>query len=242
MKRILFSLVLILFFINSQSVLAANNQRKPGVISVHSSATKEVDSNYASIKIGVETFGKNLDFVTMENKTKSLKVVNALRQIVDEKSGDTLKTSNYYVHPNFNFSKDRKKTLNGYWVSNTIIVKTNSVDKVGKLIDVSIKAGANKVRELNFGYDSEQSVCNDLFPQIVKDAQSRASIIARSLNKKISGIQRINTSCSPQYNNMRVQYRSLGAEAGISNSSIPTVVEPGKIKIYASIDADFNVQ
>lgn len=215
-----------------------------GVVSVSTSSTKEIDPDYAEISLAIETTAKSVEQAAAENKINVNKIIEAIKSKIDEKSGDTIKTDTYSVRPDYTYAKDGKRTLVGYTVVNSLKVKISKVNEAGKLIDSAIGHGANRLENLTFGYAKNQNMCNDMYPQLVKDAQNQASIIARALNKNVSGVKNISTSCSTQYyNNVRVMLNAKNAmTAEDSSAGMTTPVEPGKIKVYASINADFTIE
>lgn len=230
-------------FLNVHIAEAAVPQAKSiGVISVSSSAVKEVDPNVAEISFTVESTAKSAEIANSENKLVVQKVLDSLKTKLNLASGDIIKTSNYSVRPDYTYSKEGKKTLVSYTVVNTVNIKTKNVSKVGELIDLAISNGANRLDSLSFGLMNEQSVCNDLYPQLVKNVQSQASVISRALNMNVVGVKNIKTSCNVQYSN-NVMYASMGARAlGAEMKDVQTPIESGKIKVNAFIDADFNIQ
>lgn len=219
------------------NVQASHNN---GYISVNSSLTREVDPNIAEINFAVETQNKSIDVATNDNKKVVNQILTALKAKLDNKNGDVITTGNYNVRPNYSYSKDNKKTLLGYSVVNSIKIKTKDIYNLGKLIDLVIAQGANRVDSLNFSFDNEKSVCNELYPSVVKDLYSQASVIARALNANILGVKSLNANCSVQYNNPILSAAAKSLSDSISYQ--PTPIEPGKIKIYSYVNADFNIQ
>lgn len=241
MKKLLVaSLILTASAFAFQPALSAVQSVTNGVISVSSSATKEVEPDIAEISFSVETTNKNVELATKDNKYIVDKVINALKTKIQ--TGDELKTSSYSVRPDYSYSsKDSKRTLIGYTVTNSVKVTTKKVSNVGTLIDTAVSNGANRVDNLSFKLENEKTYCNDLYPQIVKDAQSQASIIARALNMNVVGLKALNASCSTQYSS--APYRLMYAKtANAEADQVRTPVEAGKIKVFSSVNAEFNVK
>lgn len=108
------------------------------------------------------------------------------------------------------------------------------------MIDLVIAHGANRLDSLSFGFDDEKNICNEMYPMVVKDAYSQASIIAKALNGTVSGLKSISASCNVEYSNT-MPYGAVYAKS-LSDNAESTPIEPGKIKIFSSVNADFNVQ
>lgn len=213
-----------------------------GYISVSSTSQKEVEPNIAQMTFTVETTDKTVEGASIENKVIVAQVMSALKNNIDTNAGEDIKTSNFSVRPNYTYSKDNKRSLDNYTVTNSIKVKTKKISSIGKLIDIAINKGANRLDTLNFSLDNEKNICNDLYPQVVKDAQTQASIIARALNLNVVGLKSLNANCSAEYSGNMPYGAMFAKSANESVGSIDTPIESGKIKVNATVNADFNVQ
>lgn len=236
-KTLLPGLLLLVIAVAGLSSYADTVEKDRGFISVNQSMTKEISPNQAEITIRVETSNKSLKNASEENKTISNKVYMTLKSIIGK--DDYIKTSNYNASPQYTYTKDNKKILEKYVVSNSVIVKTKSTDLVSKLIDTAIAQGATTIDNLQFSATNYDCACNDSLAELTKNAYKQANIIASSINAKIMGIKSISSTCNTD--NVRPFYgMTLKRTAESVDSSTP--IESGKIKIYASIDASFYVK
>ncbi len=210
-----------------------------GYISVSSSMTKEVDPNIATVSFAVETQSKALDLAVNENKKIVNNLIQSLTPRLDSSKGDLVSTGNYIVRPEYAYPKQGERKLTGYTVINSIKIKTKNTSNLGKLIDIVTSLGANRVDSISFNFENQQTVCNDMYPLLVKDAYSQAATIAKSLNTNIKGIKSVNASCSIQYAG---SFPVATRYAKGVDSAESTPIEPDKIKIYSSVNAEFNVQ
>lgn len=213
-----------------------------GVISVSSSATKDVDPNSAEMSFAVETTAKTVADATAKNKVAVSQVVDALKAKLNLQGGDTITTSQFSVQPNYNYGKDDKRTVNSYTVMNSVKIKTKEVKKVGELIDLAVAKGANRMDSLAFRLENEQNLCNDLYPEVMKKAQEQANTVAKSMNMKITGLKSAQTSSSVQYSS-NVSFSSMLRANGAEMASVTnTPIEAGKIKVKAAVNAEFTAE
>lgn len=241
-RLVLLMLVLLCTFNVMSSKASVQYTGSNGYISVSSSSQKEVEPNIAQMTFTVETTDKTVESASIQNKVIVAQVMSALKSNIDPNAGEEIKTSNFSIRPNYTYSKDNKRNIDSYTVVNSVRIKTKKISNIGKLIDIAISKGANKLDTLNFSLDNEKNICNDLYPQVVKDAQSQASIIARALNLNVVGLKSLNASCNVEYAN-NMSYGALFAKSvNDSGGSIDTPIEAGKIKVNATVNADFNVQ
>ena len=217
-----------------------------GYISTHSEKTKDVYPNIAEVTFTKETTAKNIETASLENKTAIAEINKAL-QVYKTKNSDSteIRTGSYSASPNYSY-KGNKKQIIGYTVVNSITVRTKSTELLGKMIDSAIKAGADRVGSLSFSFENDGTICRDLILQATKEAQELAKVAAGTTSQTIKGVKAINTSCYTQMNstsNFRNFASAKSLMATDEAAGIPeTTVSPGKIKVRASVNADFYVK
>ena len=237
MKKFLVLFLLISVGLIGLSTMADTVEKERGYISVNAPVTKEVAPNQAEIAIGIETTDKSLQKASENNKIIANKVYSSLKSLLG--TDDSIKTSDYSARPQYIYTKDNKKILDSYIVSNVVTVKTKKLELVSSLIDTAIAQGATNVNNLQFLAVDYDSACNQALTELTKKAHSQASSVAKSINSQLTGIKSINATCNPE-NNPRPIYPMMMKAAVDSVSATP--IESGKIKIYANVDASFYVK
>lgn len=256
MKKIIMSAVFATALVSMPFVYSAANAidccNKPdctkGTLNVSYTAEKEVSPDTVEISIAVKTEDKHsLNAAANKNKEISDKVYAYLKSNIDAKNGDFIKTSNYSARPVY-YYKDGKRYLSKYEVSNNIIVHTKAIDRISTHIEKSLNLGATNVDSLNFSLSEKDKECSALLEKATKEVRSRANVVAVAAGTAIAGIKAIDVTCSlnspsvPRYRNM------LMAKNAMSDSSAETVVdngvqiEPGVIKVYSTVNANFYVK
>lgn len=226
--------------LSTQAVTAAVER---GYISVSTTANTELAPDVAEVSIAVQTTdSKSMQKATIQNKEISDKVIAALKSMINTADGDYIKTSDFNASPIYSYSGSRR-TLDKYQVSNSIIIHTKSIEKVGSMIDKAIALGATNVDSLAFSVSNYENQCNDLLAIATKKAQNRANAIAKTVPTSITGIRSMDVSCSAN-NAYRPQYRMMMAKnmdaAGAESSS--TSIEKGVVKVFATVNASFFVK
>lgn len=162
--------------------------------------------------------------------------------MINTADGDYIKTSDFNASPIYSYSGSRR-TLDKYQVSNSIIIHTKSIEKVGAMIDKAIALGATNVDSLAFSVSNYENQCNDLLSIATQKAQNRANSIAKTASTTVTGIRSLDVSCSAN-NAYRPQYRMMMAKnmdaAGAETSS--TSIEKGVVKVFATVNASFFVK
>lgn len=234
-KLLVFTFTLFLFLVGLSTV-AETVEKDQGYISVSLSSTKEVSPNQAEISIGIETYDKSLQKASAENKAIANKVYSSLKAILS--SEDYIKTNDYSANPIYIYTKDNKKVLDKYVVSNTVSIKTKKTELASKLIDTAIAQGATNVKNLQFSTVDYDNSCNDALAELTKKTYAQANSVAKSINAHVIGVRSINATCSSD--NPKPFYGMVAKSLNDTVSSTP--IESGKVRIYANIDASFYVK
>ena len=220
-----------------------NNER--GTISVNTSANTEIAPDVAEISFAVKTSDlKSMQKATLANKEISDKVYAELKSMIDTQKGDYIKTSDFSANPIYSYSNS-KKNFEKYEVSNRVIVHTKSIDKVGKMIDNAIAAGATNVDNLSFSVSNYEAQCNDLISIATQKALTRANVIAKALATSVVGLNNISTSCSTNNYNPPRFYMAKNMIADVaaeSSATGATTISNGVVKVNANVNASFYVK
>ena len=166
-------------------------------------------------------------------------------KIINIENGDYIKTTDFSASPVYSYVNS-KKIFEKYEVSNRVIVHTKSIDKVGKMIDKSINAGATNVDNLSLSSSNYESQCNNLISVATKKALTRANVIAKALGTVTDGVSNISTSCSTNNYNPPRLYMAKNMIADVAVESAGgnnfTSISNGVVKINANVNASFFVK
>ena len=245
MKKIFVSAVILGLLISASSVasnaITSNNDER-GYITVNTQANKELSPDLVEISIAVETYDKSMQNAIAKNKEISDKVQAVLKSMINAPE-DYIKTSDFNASPMYNYTNN-KRVFDKYQVSNTIIVHTKNLDKVGNMIDKAIAAGATNINNLNFSISDYESQCDELLTIAVTKAKNQASAVAAAAGTTLNGVKYMNASCnsgatSRVYYNLMAKNAVADSEAAMGSS---TPISAGRIKIQATLSSAFFVK
>ena len=237
MKKIL---VVSLCLLLAGGAYTVAKENKVSYVNASSTVTRDLEPNYAQINISVETKAKIAEDASRMNADISSEVVKNLKALIDSKKGDMIETVDYNVSPQYSYSNG-KSNLTGYSVSNTVKVKIRDIRSVSAVIDNAMKSGANRVSGLEFGYDDEGLVCNELYAKATREAYSQAQSVAKALGSEVTSARSINTSCSLEGQRAGVRfYKAM--EAGAVANGAATPIEAKTLKVTATISGTFNIK
>lgn len=244
MKKFLLLAAVIALGCYSAQAITTTTGIERGYISVNTTANAELAPDVVEVSIAVQTYdNKSMQKATLQNKEISEKVITELKAMINTANGDFIKTTDYNASPVYSYSGNRR-TLDKYQVSNSVVVHTKSIDKVGAMIDKSIALGATNVNSLSFSVSNYENQCNNLLELASKRAKTRAEAVAKVVPAQLAGIRTMDVSCSAN-NAIRTQYRLMKSNM-MMDAAAPeassTSIESGVVKIYANVNASFFVK
>lgn len=245
-KLILSTLFVSLIFCAATQATTTINGIEKGYISVSTSANSEIVPDVAEVSIAIQTSdNKSMQKATLQNKEISEKVISTLKSLINTSNGDYIKTANFNASPIYIYNGN-KRILDKYQVSNSVVVHTKNIDKVGSMIDKSIELGATNVNSLNFSVSSYENKCNELITLAANRAKERANAALKTIPTSIAGIRTMDASCNAN-NSYQPQYRmlksNLATGARADEVAAPqTTIEQGVVKIYANVNASYFVK
>jgi uncharacterized protein YggE len=230
MKKLL--LIIGIFLLLTSTAQSQQDKRRPRVpsITVNGEAMISAEPDQAQIDIGVVTQARSAPEASKENAERLSRVLTEVKKLLGK--SDEVKTSGYSLTPNYRYPQGGKPEIVGYTASNTVRIKTNTLDLVGRLIDGAMQAGANNVNRLVFTLRDEQGAQLEALRQASAKAKSKAEAVAASLGLKILRIAAINEgerTIQPIYRQaMAARGEALAAQA-------PTPVEPGTVDVRSTV-------
>jgi hypothetical protein len=188
----------------------------------------------ATLSFGVENTATSAQDAQQENSLKMNAVVDAILAMGIAR--EDVQTSNFGLYPVYDWQGGKPngtQVLVGYRCNNTVTVKLKEISKVGPAIDGAVTAGATNIGGISFGLQNPDADREAMLTAAVKDAQSKAQIMAKAAGVAIIGVYRMSDGYSTVEPVVRsgVGYESFKVDA-------PTI-EPGSVTVKASVRIDF---
>ncbi len=201
-------------------------------LQVTGTSTLKESPDQATIFLNIET-RKDTALLSQEEASRILdQVIKTL-----EREGiplDKIQTEMFSMYPEYHYPRDGEPVLLGYRTVYGLKVVTTDLEKIGNVIDSSIRAGANRVRNIEFGLSD--SKMEEAKIEVIKDAVNNAYIKANSMaevgNFKLGKISHISES---SYN--IIPY-SRGLETIMEDSAI---IPPADVEIKASVSVTYKI-
>lgn len=162
----------------SHSAYASESELMKRTISVSGAYTVKAAPDIAYINIAVNTFDVDAEKAQEKNKINMNKVMGKLTSLgIEDKD---IQTVDYRIQPRYEWKNvetkngqgeietKRVQILLGYDCMNTIKVTVNDFQKIGSIIDITVKEGINEVN--NIAFSLSEAAKNQKYLEALKGA------------------------------------------------------------------------
>lgn len=210
-------------------------------VSAQGSGSVEVVPDIVSVNINVETRNATAELANEMNKEISDALLIELVKLGFDR--DELKFVNFYSSPEYDWVNGQR-VFKGYVISQQLVVKTTSTEKVPSIVDAAISSGA-LVSYINFEISDEKQ--NELKAEAMteasKDAKIKAEAIASGQGKKLG---RLVSLTNQQYYGYEpyMYFDAGGMTAESANTQAKTValdISPNEQKITANVAVTYKL-
>lgn len=136
-----------------------------------------------SFTLGVQTVAPTVDDAVSQNNSKVAQAIAALK-----KAGATekeIRTSNFYINPQQDYSQGRLPRILGYQVSNNVTVTRDKVADAGRLLQAAISAGVNQASGLTFMVADPARGRDQALQLAYQDARAKAQTLAQAAGRTL---------------------------------------------------------
>jgi hypothetical protein len=210
------------------NTLAKDTTVKSNIIIVSGIGYTYAKPDQALVTIGVRTESTNAQEAQQQNAEKMKSVMDSLK--ANNIAEDDIKTTSYRLDPIMRYD-EKTPVLVGYQAENIVQVTLKDITKVGKIIDVSVAAGANIIQNIQFSTSKDRlnELRNNAISAAVQDARQKAETTAKSLG--VTLIEPIEVTLIPGYEPRPLVYEMKSAE---------TPIIPGELEVSVSIQVTYS--
>jgi len=203
---------------------------RPASITAVGTATVSVTPDLARVDVSIATQAATAQDATQQNATQASAVITAVQNLVGMNT--SVKTINFYLSPVYNNPPPgQNATIIGYMVTNTVEVTLTDLTQIGKVIDTSIQAGANRVQGISFDLQNRDPIVAQALKLAAASARAQADAIASGLNLHTGAVlhasEGVNTSAS--------------VAPGVAAPAQTTPIETGLVVVQASVTLEVSI-
>lgn len=241
-----FAVLAIAFLSTTQLPVAAS--ASDDEISVNGEAEVRVTPDEVVLSLGVETFNLALRTAKSLNDDRIQKTMAAARGLSVQPS--QMQTDYVSIEPKYERG-DIARTLEGYIVRRTLVIKLKEISKFEDLLTSALEAGVTHVHGIDFRTTELRKYRDQARVMAIKAAQEKADLLARESGRRVGQARSIGEASygyhsgygswwGSRYNSMSQNaIQSVGGGALLGGDS---TLAPGQISIRASVHARYVLQ
>jgi len=222
---------------------ALADEAPPRTLAVNGEGRAKAAPDLAVIAFAVETTAPTAGAAVADNAKKSTALADAIKKKLGPK--DKVYTTQYSLAPQYE-QRDRAAgnlaaapRIVGYVAANAVRVELHAVNDVGGVIDAATAAGANRVDQLEFTLEAQESAQTDALKLAGADAKRQAEAAAAALGVTLGKVLSASTGSPPIV--MPKAYSRV-AMAAMDVGSLPTPVEAGDVTVSATLQVTYEIQ
>ena len=214
-------------------VLAQDIRPREPVINVLGEGQASVAPDMAVLTLSVVRNGKTAEAALSASSAAMKDVLSAIKS--DGIADRDIQTSNFSIYPQYRHPDPKGGVIEppqviGYEVSNTLTLKVRDLQKLGGLIDRSVKLGVNQGGQITFTNDKPDDVMTEARKKAVAEALAKARTLTDAAGVKLGRILEISENSmrpAPQPMMRMAMAKDMAAEvvpvAGGENTYTVTV-------------------
>lgn len=207
-------------------------------LSTSGTVSKKVMPDKVEIVLNVETWSESAQ-VSQEDNAR---ISDAVRNALDDIGIKDIKTLSYYENEQYVWNSSySRQDKNGYITVNSLQITLTDITKSGSVIDVAVRAGANRVQSVSFALtDSKQ---NELKAKALEEAAASAKLKAESMAKGLGVTLGKVVNISENSYNYYPMMKSYAEDAiGVTSSyTPPTQITAGDVSVDATVTVTFEL-
>jgi uncharacterized protein len=146
-----------------------------------------------------------------------------------------IQTSQLSVAPRYERSSTSSGGVkpSGYEVQHALHLTVRDFDRLGELLDVAVRNGANQVRGIGFGTSRRDEMLTAARRGAVADARAKAALYAEAAGRALGCV----VSLSEGFSGPEVRMPRMAMAMDAAGSSVP--VAAGEVEVAASVQVGF---
>ncbi len=232
----MFALAAINYF-NISYPLTVTQKNASGELAVVGIGKVDIVPDTASVDLGIISNNATSvnDAQEQINKVNNA-LIDGLKQIGIQK--EDIKTSNYSINPNYDYSKGGVGSITGYNGNATVTVKVKQTDKLPQVIEAGTKAGINQVMGTNYSIDKPENYQEQARSKAIANAKEQAQKLADQLGIRLGKVTNIAES-SNNSGPIPMMYAEKSAPLGMGGARTTPDLQPGTQTITSTVTLYF---
>lgn len=211
--------------------------RHERTITLEADAEVTATPDIAMTTIGMVATGETVAVAQEANTT----VMNQLTTRLADMgiAAEDMQTANYNIYPQYNYTSEDGRVLEGYEVSQNVTVKIRNIDSAKDVIALAGEVGANSVSGLQFTIDERDVYKNQARNKALEKVYEKATALSRSLGVSVVGIVSYDEYEAGSGNPGYARYESL--DYGFGGAPAPEI-QSGSMDVRMNVSVTFEIR
>jgi uncharacterized protein YggE len=209
--------------------------RSERTIVVDADAKVTATPDIAETNIGMIAEGETVEEAQARNTEVMNGLIEGLKALgIDEAD---IQTANYNIYPRYNYTESEGRVLDGYEVSQSVVVKIRDLDKANAVFALAGQSGANSVSGLEFIIDDREVYRTQARELALTKAAQKAKILANALGVEIVGIVSYD-----EFENGIAPPRAYALESDAGLGGASPSIESGTLEVFMNVSVTFEIR
>ena len=202
-------------------------------LSVVGTGLVQVEPDTALLRLGVEVLKDTAQLAQSANAEIMQKIISALLKqgIPKEK----IQTTGFNIWQEVKYEPNKPPAVVGYRCGNQVLITIEDLNKISRIIDAGVAAGANQVQGIQFSRKDDTPFKKQALEKAVAEAKEKASSIALAAGLKLKGIKSIIESGA-------VSPLVSDAVRPMAMAATKTPISPGLLEIRGNVTIIYRVE
>lgn len=234
---IIIAALTIFYLVNAVLTYKTIPDNYPREITVSGEGKAYVVPDIAILSLSIVTEGMDTAVIIQKNTEKMNGLIQDIKDLgIDEKD---IRTTNYSLTPQYNWTKEQGQIFIGYKLTNTISVKVRDFAKIGSVLGKANDRGANLISGINFSIEDPEKARQEAREKAIEQAKNKAASIAKTSGLKLVKLLNVQEGYYPYY--YGATYEKAVGEG--SEMAMPTPqIEPGQTEVSVNVTLTYRVR
>ncbi len=192
----------------------------------------------AYVYIGVHSQSENVSVALNDNNEQAKAVADALKGLgVEQKD---IQTTSFNIYPQQQYEPGTGNVTGTiYMVDNVVYVTVRDLKRLGELLDVVVRSGANSINSINFDVVDKETALSKARELAIENARKQAEELAKGSGVTLGEVQNISTS-SVSTPLVKEMYGMGGG--GMGAVSQPAPISAGQLVLTVNISMSYLIK
>jgi len=192
----------------------------------------------AYVYIGVHSQSENVSVALSDNNDQAKAVSDALKELdVEEKD---IQTTSFNIYPQQQYEPGTGNVTGTiYMVDNVVYVTVRDLKRLGELLDVVVRSGANSINSISFDVVDKETALSKARELAIENARKQAEELAKASGVTLGDVQNISTSSVSTP--LAKEMYGMGGGGGMASSQ-PAPISAGQLVLTVNISMTYMIK